>query len=62
MTAQSECRIVCRCVLSNCDLPLPVCYFRCNQKRDAIRSMAFSKLPPVLNIQLARYVFDRWVN
>lgn len=36
--------------------------FRCNQKRDAIRSMTFSKLPPVLNIQLARYVFDRWVN
>lgn len=33
----------------------------CNRKCDATRSMVFSKLPPVLNIQLARYVFDRWV-
>lgn len=43
-------------------IPYQCDIFRCNQKRDAIRSMAFAKLPPVLNIQLARYVFDRWVN
>ena len=31
----------------------------CKEKCDATRSMAMVKLPPVLNIQLARYVFDR---
>ena len=31
----------------------------CEKKCDATRSMAMVKLPPVLNIQLARYVFDR---
>mmetsp|Transcript_21335 Transcript_21335/g.46317 ORF Transcript_21335/g.46317 Transcript_21335/m.46317 type:complete len:1522 (+) Transcript_21335:285-4850(+) len=32
---------------------------RCNKKCDATRTINFAKLPPVLNIQLARYVFDR---
>jgi ubiquitin carboxyl-terminal hydrolase 48 len=31
----------------------------CGCKRDAQREMKFEKLPPVLNIQLSRYVFDR---
>ncbi len=31
----------------------------CNKKCDAKRDLLFKKLPPVLNIQLARYVFDR---
>ncbi|KAL7543867.1 hypothetical protein ACHAXR_013239 [Thalassiosira sp. AJA248-18] len=31
----------------------------CKKKCDATRRMEFAKLPPVLNIQLARYVFDR---
>jgi ubiquitin C-terminal hydrolase len=31
----------------------------CKKKCDATQSMAMVKLPPVLNIQLARYVFDR---
>eukprot|EP00934_Nitzschia_sp_Nitz4_P008793 Nitzschia sp. Nitz4//scaffold274_size25273//13027//16386//NITZ4_008329-RA/size25273-snap-gene-0.40-mRNA-1//1//CDS//3329545287//8783//frame0 len=31
----------------------------CNSKQDAERTMSFSKLPPVLNVQLSRYVFDR---
>ena len=33
--------------------------FRCDRKCDATRSMIMARLPPVLNIQLARYVFDR---
>mmetsp|Transcript_20083 Transcript_20083/g.42088 ORF Transcript_20083/g.42088 Transcript_20083/m.42088 type:complete len:1210 (+) Transcript_20083:2-3631(+) len=32
---------------------------RCQKKCNATRRMLFAKLPPVLNIQLARYVFDR---
>ncbi len=32
---------------------------KCKKKCDATRSMAMVTLPPVLNIQLARYVFDR---
>jgi uncharacterized UBP type Zn finger protein len=31
----------------------------CKKKRDATRTIAMVKLPPVLNIQLARYAFDR---
>jgi ubiquitin C-terminal hydrolase len=31
----------------------------CNAKRDAQRVLKFTELPPVLNIQLSRYVFDR---
>ena len=31
----------------------------CNKKCDATRSLLFDIIPPVLNIQLARYVFDR---
>ena len=31
----------------------------CMKKRDATRTIAMVKLPPVLSIQLARYVFDR---
>uniref|UniRef100_A0A7S4J0L6 ubiquitinyl hydrolase 1 n=1 Tax=Odontella aurita TaxID=265563 RepID=A0A7S4J0L6_9STRA len=31
----------------------------CNAKRDAQRSVSFVQLPPVLNVQVARYVFDR---
>jgi ubiquitin C-terminal hydrolase len=31
----------------------------CQAKRDATRSVYFSKLPNVLNLQLCRYVFDR---
>jgi len=31
----------------------------CNKKCDAKRELFFKKLPPVLNVQLARYVFDR---
>ncbi|KAL7551081.1 hypothetical protein ACHAWF_014279, partial [Thalassiosira exigua] len=31
---------------------------QCRKKCDATRSMKFAKLPPVLNIQLARYIFD----
>ena len=30
----------------------------CNKKNDAVRSLVFERLPPVLNLQLARYVFD----
>ena len=32
---------------------------KCKKKCDATRTIAMVKLPPVLNIQLARYVFDR---
>ena len=32
---------------------------RCGCKRDAQRALTFQKLPPVLNVQLSRYVFDR---
>jgi ubiquitin carboxyl-terminal hydrolase 48 len=32
---------------------------KCGCKRDAQREMKFETLPPVLNIQLSRYVFDR---
>ncbi len=31
----------------------------CQSKRDALRSVKFAELPPVLNVQLSRYVFDR---
>ena len=31
----------------------------CDAKRDARRATRFARLPPVLNVQLARYVFDR---
>lgn len=31
----------------------------CNSKQDAKRALSFEKLPPVLNVQLSRYVFDR---
>lgn len=31
----------------------------CNCKRDAKRYLKLTKLPPVLNVQLSRYVFDR---
>ena len=31
----------------------------CNCKRDAKRELKFTELPPVLNVQLSRYVFDR---
>ena len=31
----------------------------CQSKRDALRSVKFTELPPVLNVQLSRYVFDR---
>ena len=31
----------------------------CQGKRDAIRSITFRELPPLLNVQLSRYVFDR---
>ena len=30
----------------------------CNEKRDATRHICFQKLPPVLNVQLSRYIFD----
>lgn len=32
---------------------------KCDCKRDATRSVAFHNLPPILNIQLCRYVYDR---
>jgi ubiquitin carboxyl-terminal hydrolase 48 len=32
---------------------------QCDCKRDAKRELTFQKLPPVLNVQLSRYVFDR---
>lgn len=32
---------------------------KCQGKCDAVRGIAFEKLPPVLNVQLSRYVFDR---
>lgn len=32
---------------------------RCQKKQDAKREVKFRQLPPVLNIQLSRYVFDR---
>ena len=31
----------------------------CDCKRDAKRELKFTELPPVLNVQLSRYVFDR---
>lgn len=31
----------------------------CGVKRDATRELSFQKLPPVLNVQLSRYVYDR---
>jgi ubiquitin carboxyl-terminal hydrolase 48 len=31
----------------------------CDSKQDATRQVVFSELPPVLNLQLCRYVFDR---
>ena len=31
----------------------------CQTKRDATRQVVFGKLPPVLNLQLCRYVYDR---
>lgn len=32
---------------------------KCECKRDAVRALKFQKLPPVLNVQISRYVFDR---
>ena len=32
---------------------------QCHCKQDATRQVVFSELPPVLNLQLCRYVFDR---
>ena len=32
---------------------------RCNSKQNAERSVSFKTLPPILNLQLCRYVFDR---
>lgn len=32
---------------------------QCGCKRDAVRALTFQKLPPVLNVQISRYVFDR---
>ena len=32
---------------------------KCNAKRDATRTVVFDKLPPVLNLLLCRYVYDR---
>jgi ubiquitin carboxyl-terminal hydrolase 48 len=32
---------------------------KCDCKRDARRSLRFRKVPPVLSVQLCRYVFDR---
>lgn len=32
---------------------------RCEDKSDAERMLCFQQLPPVLNVQLSRYVFDR---
>lgn len=32
---------------------------KCGCKRDAVRSSIFEKMPPVLNVQLSRYVFNR---
>jgi ubiquitin C-terminal hydrolase len=34
----------------------------CDCKSDATRKISFEKLPPVLNIQLSRYVYDRRTN
>ena len=31
----------------------------CQAKRDATRQVSFARLPPVLNVQLCRYVYDR---
>ena len=31
----------------------------CGTKRDALRTIKFQELPPLLNVQLSRYVFDR---
>lgn len=31
----------------------------CDCKRDAVRKLTFRKLPPVLNVQLSRYVYNR---
>jgi len=31
----------------------------CQTKRDALRTTSFQGLPPLLNVQLSRYVFDR---
>jgi ubiquitin carboxyl-terminal hydrolase 48 len=32
---------------------------RCQSKRDAERALTLHKLPPILNVQISRYVFDR---
>ncbi|CAM9701816.1 unnamed protein product, partial [Choristocarpus tenellus] len=31
---------------------------QCNEKRDAVRAIELRRLPPVLSIQLMRYVYD----
>ena len=31
---------------------------KCNEKRDANRRVCFQNLPPILNVQLSRYIFD----
>lgn len=33
----------------------------CNCKQDAVRKICLTTLPPVLNIQLMRFVYDRYV-
>ena len=33
----------------------------CNSKQNAVRSIQLQTLPPVLNLQLLRFVFDVWV-
>jgi len=33
----------------------------CNSKQDAVRKICLTTLPPVLNIQLMRFVYDRYV-
>lgn len=33
----------------------------CKSKQDAVRKICLTTLPPVLNIQLMRFVYDRYV-
>ena len=37
---------------------MPLIHSSCAKKTDASRSLVLEQIPPVLNIQLARYVFD----
>lgn len=34
---------------------------QCNSKQDAVRKICLTTLPPVLNIQLMRFVYDRYI-